>query len=1025
MKKSYSLIFHILLFFPPLFVPLIIVGQQAILRGTISSQAEGDALLGATIRVVQDSAIKGGAYSDLDGNYEVKVPAGTYQVIASFTSFRPDTVVLDLVADKVTVYSPSLLPSSIEVVVISAEGSKRSENFALEIRKLSKNTIDLMPGELIARVGANNAADALARVSGVSISEGKYAVVRGLSDRYNQTLINLGEIPPLDPDRATVQLDRFPTGLIDNITVYKNFTPDLPGSFSAGLIDIQTKTHPTQRELKFTASVGYNTVSSLKDDFLTYEGGKWDFIGLDDGTREIPATLITGNTTSETQAEAIEVSESVLRDSANIFPSLYTIQRRRSSVNQAYSLTYGNQRSLWGRPFGYVVSLNYRRNLQDYDGFEINRILYNATQDTITSDGVLSDGSGTRTEIETQAGAIVNLSYKPRSNHKLQFTYIRTQGGTDETREQIGTNEVENQNLRINNVMLFTERSLDAFQLKGKHDANLVNIDWTSTYSLSNTEQPDFRFIPYDARVEQRQIFVDSMICFPPDFTFCIDEQVLSGIAFDTTNIRSITGGSTPDFIRQYRFLDQRTLDLKLNLTFPVPVWEGTDKLLEFKIGGAYTYKDRNFNSVRYRILPGTTNSNNPVLSAEVEDPTGGFFESSANALFTAFPIQFYDLDNQPGVPYFADQTVAAGYFMSEIAPVSTLTFIGGLRYELTDMAIDGPSTSIGSDFGFRTNDFLPAFHIIYKPIPSINIRTGYSRTLARPSFRELSTFFDRSFSGDFRVAGTPFTKRSIIDNADLRIDWFPGLGEILSVGGYYKEILGPIELVLLAGDLAEFVNLRTGPETDAIDPFFPKELTDELADGEANGEPTPGNVQGDLAVALAYGLEVELRKNFGFLGEPFEKLTLGGNYALLRTEVPLDSRTQRSIGNTFSEFLDEVPTRRRLYNQPTFTVNAELAYIDPDQTGLEVSLNYNQFGDRLVLVTGNGVGVIEKSRELFNISIRKKLGENFAVRFRANNLLNPEYIRVYQILGSDIELETFENSRRGRTFSLGISYEL
>jgi len=577
----------------------------------------------------------------------------------------------------------------------------------------------------------------------------------------------------------------------------------------------------------------------------------------------------------------------------------------------------------------------------------------------------------------------------------------------------------------VNNVMLFTEQNLNSLQLKGKHQMGVLDLDWTGSFSFSGTEQPDFRVLSYEAEVIEPNVFTQDTFCFDPECNDFIVNDVFDTTLLDTSDRRFVAASTDVESGRFFRKLRQRTFDIRVNANYTVPLWLGIkEKEWKIKFGGAYTFKDRNF--YENLLNSGLVGATNPSLS--FTDTTGGLFGSSVNSLIDTYPNLAFIWLNTAGVPYLAKQTIIAGYAMTEFSPSKYLNVIAGLRYEYTDMLINGfpiGETLTEADGAFVQNDFLPALHFIIKPARKANIRLGYSRTLARPSFRETSLFVNGNFNGDLRTAGSPFLRRSIVDNIDLRLEWSPGIGEILSVGGFYKEILGPIELIGTPAFL-EYNNLRVGSDTEPINPIIPKQVEDDLT-----GKPSVSQgTFGPLSVALAYGYEIEIRKNFGFLGDGWEKLVLWGNYALLRTEVPLDERAQNSTTQVFRDRIDEVfpngiPQSRRLYGQPTQTLNSSLAYSDRDGSGWEFSLGFNYFGDRIVVVLDNAVNIVEKGRGLLNASVTKTLKNGISIRFRARNLLDPQYRQVYQILDTDQELEVFENYTRGRSYSLGVSFDL
>ena len=254
--------------------------SQGTIRGKVTDGESGEVLLGATVRLLQDGAVRGGAYSDIEGSYSIKAAPGTYSLIVSYVSYINDTISNVIITGDEVVFNETLLFESLQIredlaVEITARRNQASTVTLYNTKRNSINTIDGISLDLVKRTGDPNVAAAMQRVTGVTVEDGKYVYVRGLGDRYSKSLLNGAELPGLDPNRNTVQMDIFPSNLIDNILVYKTFTPDLPGNFTGGLIDVRTKDFPNQFTLSVSTSWGFNDQSS----FL----GEGDVVRFDDG----------------------------------------------------------------------------------------------------------------------------------------------------------------------------------------------------------------------------------------------------------------------------------------------------------------------------------------------------------------------------------------------------------------------------------------------------------------------------------------------------------------------------------------------------------------------------------------------------------------------------------------------------------------------------------------------------------------------------------------------------------------------
>jgi len=988
----------ILLFVLLLFYSAFLFSQTAIVRGKVVDAEVGESLLGASVAVVLNDSIITGTTTDLDGLYTLELQPGNYILLISYISYVPDTVSI-IAATEAVVYNESLLlqeGSFLKEVIVTAKASQTTDLAINMAKQNSINTIDGISISQIQRTGDNNIAAALQRVTGVSVESGKYVTVRGLGDRYSKTLLNGGEIPALDPERNTTQLDIFPSTLIDNIIVYKNFTPDLPGSFTGGLVDIRTKSHPEDFQLNFTASFSYNPTANLNDNFLTYDGGNSDFIGFDDGSRDIPnlvtdienGYLISDKETiygipSVGRATTDSLKAALGDQVAKSFPRYYTTREKKSGINQNYQLSFGNQHELGGKPLGYVVGLSYRNAFQNNEDFSLGR--YELQNDSTVAER--RSINGRLTEEEALWGGIVGLSYKPAATQKFTFTYMHNQSGINQTRRQSGTDLFDltgTTDSLLDNTQSFVERSLDAFQLRGEHVFGKLEVDWIGSYTLSSDKQPDFRVVQYSS-LETEELRFDSV------GNVVVDANGLP--VFDIKRVYDYQPSIHQSPQRYYRNLDEVNQDIKLNFTLPFKVWKEQEAKVKF--GGAYTYKDRNFREKQYDITV-----NQGIFNAEefsfrrsgdltrafapenfgIIDTSGGSTQKQYNFLLS------YAEASNPTNTYFADQTIYAGYGMIEFPVTYRLRLIAGVRYETTDINL---RTAPRLDGKFERGnleeaDLLPATHLIFKVAKTMNLRAGYARTLARPSFREFAPYTNFAFIGDFTVTGNPNLKRTLIDNYDIRYEWFPTPGELISVSGFYKLLDNPIER-----------GFGFFSQTDQDDIFI-----------------------NNVNQGKAYGIEVEIQKNFGFISEALKPLRIAANFAYIESSVDLDSATvavaQRFTGTS----------TRPLFGQPDYTLNAEIAYVDNTRLGVQASVSYSVFGQRLSLVGGSNFNVYEQPRGLLNFSLRKSFGEHFAIRVRGENLLDPDYKQVYRIREEDSREFAFEKYKIGRTFSLGFSYD-
>jgi TonB-dependent receptor len=498
----------------------------------------------------------------------------------------------------------------------------------------------------------------------------------------------------------------------------------------------------------------------------------------------------------------------------------------------------------------------------------------------------------------------------------------------------------------VRNTIGYTERAINSGQLKGEHymeNLNRLKVTWLGSFTQSSQNEPDLRFNNMDYRVDEQT----------GDTAFAIQPSRYA----------------PPN--RFFREMTESTVDVKLNFELPFKTKSGED--VKTKFGLSNVTKQREFTEARYEFR-----------SQEGLPFNGSFADYFKDENFNIDPgagdgyLYFTDaseLRNQ----YDGYENVMAAYAMADFSLGSRLRIVTGARVEITQIESESKNPSI--DKGELDNtDLLPALNATYALTDKTNLRLGYSKTLARPSFREIAPFSSFSFSGGEVRVGNPELKRTLIDNIDLRWERFSNLGEIISVGGFYKNFENPIELVIVP---------------------------------QAQVEITWENVN----QATAYGVEFELKKNLGFLSPRLKNFSGGGNVTLVQTEVSIDAEELKAIregGNPDAE------DTREMFGQSPYIINVFLGF-SSDSLGLQANLNFNVAGEKLALVTrGATPNVFEQPRPLLDFNVSKTLNKRWSIKFAASNLLNPETSRTYEFKGEEYDFQRFQV---GRTYSLGISY--
>lgn len=934
------------------------LAQNGIIRGKVIDKETAEPLIGATVRVLnQDSAMVGGAYTDVDGKFNVEnLAPGMYTLVFTYISYADLSLAeVEVKAGEVT-YNEVVMGLDEEdlgeenTVVLTAKVNRQSEVALLTVKRKATNLVDVIAYEQVKRAGDSDAASAMRRVTGVTVEGGKYVYVRGLGDRYSRTTLNGAEIPGLDPDRNSVQMDMFPSNLIDNIVVYKTFTPDLPANFSGGLVQVSTKDFPEKFTFQWSSSTGFNTQSSFRDDFITYETGGLDFLATDDGTREVPSELQTiPNISFSNQAVADELTQDSRAFDTNIFPDF----NGTSILNHSHSISVGDQKSLGGKPFGYIASITYSHNNSYYNDGNAARWKLTTNVDSTDVLNKLLDFQDTRGWKEVLWGGLINLSYKPGQNHKLAFNYLHNQSGQTSARYLTGGLPDDDPNLIFETrALTYLERSLDAFQLKGSHNfPNVLNMkaDWIASYTRSSQDEPDIRF-------------------FSNDYTINAAGDTLFDLQPNLYNPPS----------RYFRTMEEDNVNAKLDLQIPFALWNGLNAKVQF--GGYFTLRDRRFVERRFEYQLGSN------VAAYNGNPAEFWSDNNLGQIGVdqngAFLYGLYITDaSQLRNSYNGTQTIGAGYALVDLPITNQLRAIAGGRYERTDLEVTSRDNSLDPGL-LDLNDFLPSVSLIWSPQSLMNVRLGYARTLARPTFRELAPYASFEFVRDVVLVGNDTLKRTLIDNLDLRWEWFPTPRELVSASVFFKQFQNPIEQVI--NPIAQNIELNYR----------------------------------NVDQATIYGLELEFRKSLDFIASALKDFRAGLNLTLIQSFLDINPQELQLI-----RALDpNADSRRPMFGQSPYTVNAELAYLN-DTLGLTANVNFNVFGPRISAIsTGGTPNVFEQPRPSLDFSVSQRFASRWSIRFRAQNLLNPEYKQTHTFKDTEFIFQTY---RVGRTFSLGISYSI
>ncbi len=923
-----------------LFYQGLLFAQTGILNGKITDSETGEELIGASVMVVGTYL---GSSADLDGNYSIfRIQAGTVELKCSYISYETQIIKdLEIKEGEISVLNIKLKPVSVGLseVVVSAKAVRNTENALLTMQKKSAGVLEGISSEEIIKTGDSDAAGAVQRISGVSLEGGKYVYVRGLGDRYSKTTLNGAEIPSLDPERNTVQMDIFPASVIENMVVYKSFTPDL-NSFTGGLIDIVTKDFPDNLEVNFGVSLGYNTQASLRNDFLTYEGGKTDWLGYDDGIRSFPV--------KPKDIPIYPSDRDKLDYTTKSFNKIMEPSSGNSFLNQKYTFSVGNRIDLFGKQLGFDLGMIYKNDLNYFaDGKRGIYKLTSACAESLNKEQDFDEQYGNN---EILLGFLGNTSFKINESNKVGYILLYNHSGIKRTIYDVGERAEDEIGMIIQSRELgFMERAILSNQLKGEHFIDRMGkmkIDWVVSYTNSSQKEPDLRF------------FTNS---YYPDATGTAQYEI------------NPSKYKVPS--RFSRTMEESNLDNKVHFEIPLKYHGYKSKI---KYGASYNYKYRDFNESKIDYNTQVQYYNGSVsdyLSDENIGQNNPAYNPVSKENYGLYVQNATDLRNS----YFGYENVTGAYIMVDIILFEKLRLVAGVRFESNKMETESKKDGIKKGT-LNDNDFLPSINLTYSPVKNMNLRLVYTRTLSRPTFREIAPF--ASFSPVApTIVGNPELKRTLVDNFDFKWEYFMKPGEVISLSLFYKHFTDPIEMV-------------DNPVT----------INPEISFQNVNS-------------AQNYGLELEVSKKLDFTGI-LGNFSIGLNFAMIKSVVDIDSLELVSIRALDPKASDTRP----LFGQAPYILNGRLSYLN-QKSGLSANLVFNMTGKRIALVTKGGTPeVYEYPFPKLDFNASKTIGSNFKISVKIKNILNPGKSQSYEYRGKRYPFFKFTT---GTLYELGLSYNL
>jgi hypothetical protein len=1001
--------------------------SQGVIRGKITDE-NGESIIGAT--VVKKSDPSAGAVTDFDGNYSLKISDATPQVIVvSFISYDKIEFTVNPKSGEVIIRNFTMKPSANDMkeVEIEAKAIRANDQYMETLKKKSATTIDYVSSETMKKTGDNTVIAAVARVTGVSSTNNGFITVRGIGDRYVKTAVNGARIPTLDPFTNNIKLDIFPASLVDNIMITKTASPDLPGDWAGAYLSVETKDYPDQLNVSVETQFGYNTQASLRN-ILSSERSSTDWLGYDSDLRDydhtkyvrananpsqyqelialglggyysslgvngwlpgtasgdtyfklglvqlglLPAALFNDPTavanakssyeSGNFRPQAFSTLNSGNATFGKDFAGNWNLTNRKAPLNFSQTISLGNQTTIFGKTFGFIAGFRYSM---------VNQFDPEATSSrlNLSQDGDVLFTSNITEELAKETNgwsALFNAACKLNSNNSISILFMPNVNGVNNTR--FSRDFADPDFLTYQQVQFYEERKQFVYQLKSENylPVSKIKMETNVSYTDGSSKAPDFKTIAYTSTYD------------------------LTGYAI---------GGERP-VNRYFRYLDENVLDARFSAEKPIS--KNPDLVRKIKAGGAYQYSIRNSDQYNYFVTFGPR-TNYTLQNGDLNQflsPDHFGIRNGIDAL-TGAPYStqdmFFEDTNTPSNFVLGNSQIAGGFVMTDYAINKRLRVSGGLRveyakfftdavlYDSLGFAADDPRRRFGTDVlalkpaDLERTSYLPSFNLIYKvrdnERTNSNLRLNYSRTVARPSLREMSDMFVFDYELRAFVFGNSSLKMVDIDNYDLRYETYFKNGDNISVSVFYKNFINHIEV------------------TDA-----PQGYTWENVDK-----------------SFVQGIELEGRK---VITKNFD---VRANLTLVRSET---SYIQRAllITNGNKDYLTVGKVTRTMFGQAPYVVNCMLNY-NFEKIGLTATGSYNVQGPRLVITAFNeNFEVYEQPRHMVDLKFMKKLGKNFSSALTVRDLLNAPITRRYNFSDETYDYDSF---RWGSTWSLAITYKI
>lgn len=730
-------------------------GQTLKLTGKVLNE-KNEPLPGVSVKII---GATGGGTTDVTGQFVLNLaPGKKYELELSAVGYETKIISdVEVISGQVNELSITLnlKAKAGENVTVTARRSARTETVSaiISFQKNTNTVASVISAESIRRSPDKNTGEVLKRIPATSIQEGKYLIVRGLADRYNQAMLNGILLSSTEPDRKTFSFDIFPSGMVDNIIINKAFVPELPGEWAGGLVQVNTKDIPSTGFFNVQVGTGFNT-NTVGKDFYQNNGGKYDWIGLDDGSRKLPSDMPLRADFLALKAYPAEQAQY-----GTSFANNWNVSKGNAPLNASFQISAGFNKSFSGtKKLGGVFGITYNKSNRNYESE--NRFFSVTNQQA----DILFDYFNNKYSQDVLWGALGNLTFQLNNKNRISFKNLINVNASDYSVLRSGydfeADPVLGQNIRARELA-FKSNIYFNTQLSGEHGFGAKNdwkLKWYGAFNILDQYIPDQRRIQYNQRRDD------------PNAPYML---LLSGTLsqksgsrfFQSLNDYIYTGGG--DLAKSFNAFNNKQ-SVKVGYFFQVK-----DRLFDSRPFSIYLPID----NPSLRLLPEATVFSPENFAVNGENNKFGFDEIGSNKY-----------------RYLANSILNAGFLQFDNEFSKTIRLVWGIRVENFDQLIGSVKQEDDRFVHTEKTDVLPGANLTIKLNNKTNLRISASQTIIRPEFRELApfTFFD--FELNAAVLGSPELKRTKVTNADVRYELYPRPGEVFSAGAFFKYFNNPIE---------------------------------------------------------------------------------------------------------------------------------------------------------------------------------------------------------------------------------------